>query len=1692
MKDYLCIVLHTACGGDDNAIRGCGTYCNQRCSDVGKPPKICPPGCIYNGCKCKDGYFYDSNIKKCVKKEDCTPICGLHEQFSSCINGGCDPRNCSQLGKPVPCIKIDPKYCIKGCVCVKGYLRAKNGTCVPENQCNVNPPICPKNEEYSNCSSCMVRRCSELGYPLNCDKCKPGCICKGGLLRADDGTCIPSGDCPSCGGDDNAEQGCGSYCNQKCSDVGKPPGLCPIGCIYNGCKCKDGYFYDSNIKKCVRPKDCTPTCGINEVLSSCINGYCGHRNCSELGGPILCVDPPPGGCIKGCVCADGYLRADNGTCVPKDQCGCGGDPNAEKGCGYHCGNTCTTYSVIRPICPRIPCKPNGCECKKGFVYDINLKQCVLPKDCTPMCGLHEQFSSCINGGCGHRNCSQIGQPVICIDPIPSACIKGCICVKGYLRDGKGKCVPEKECPSKCGLNEVYDECPAPCPPKKCNVNEALIRCKAPPKPGDPECKPGCRCADNYYRNATGTCVLKKNCEKPLSCPYNEQYDPCPAICPPQECGIDPAVILCMRNPEYGDPRCKPGCVCKDGEVRNDAKQCVPKDKCPKKCGKNEHYEQCYYNCGGNQTCDDIGKKWNCPAKPKCLSGCRCDDGYWRDKNGRCIPEDQCPKKCGKNEHYEQCYYNCVGNQTCDDIGKKWSCPAKPKCLSGCRCDKGYWRDKYGRCIPENQCPKQCGKNEHWDTCYLNCGVGQSCEDIGKNWTCPDQPQCQVGCRCDVGYWRNKKGICIPEKECPIQRCGKNEYWEPCIPDCRNQSCNLLGKPPGSCPGRRVGQCNSGCRCLPKHYRDWTGTCIPESECPTCEQWNEDWVHCIQDCAKQTCEELITGKVNQCPEKPGGICPGGSGCRCRQGAYRNASNICVPREECPKQCGTNEHYEQCYYNCGGNQTCDDIGKKWSCPAKPKCLSGCRCDKGYWRDKYHRCIPENQCPKQCGKNEHWVTCYRNCGVGQSCEDVGKNWTCSDQPQCQFGCRCDIGYWRNKKGICIPEKECPIQRCGKNEYWEPCIQDCRNQSCNLLGKPAGSCPARRVGQCNSGCRCLPKHYRDWTGTCIPESECPRCEQWNEDWVHCIQDCAKQTCEELITGKVNQCPKKPGGICPGGSGCRCRQGAYRNASNICVTKENCPPGKCPPGEVWNWCPAVKCEADYCAKSKDSPTRCPIGIVCDPPRCECEKNKKRDRKTGKCIRIADCPPFPCPHNEEYKVCPPPCPGETCSEYITGPPGGHCPQNKPGYICTPQCRCLKGYSRNDKGTCIPSKNCPNTSITTTAPPTNTSGTRTGDRGSGLSGVLDGITAFTGKCLYDRMQSSPSENIIMSAMSVFTPIAELCLYTEDGPAFDQCIKILNLKDKKDIRDTFANFSSLYEGVTSVNFSTAAKVYSNEKYELSAGFIKDAIEVFHAAAQNLDFSKNVEAAAIMNAWVESQTNNRIKNLVTPDMISALTRLVLINAIYFKGNWLYRFNETNTKEEDFYLSDGSTAKVKLMYQEINDLEYGEVPSLDCKVVRILYTGKESSAIIILPNSINGTMQLAKDLQNTANWKKVIDSLYPQKVKLYLPKFVMSTTTDLKVLLQKANITHWFDCANSGLSGILAKPEDICISAARQKAWCEFSEVGTEAAAANVIVVGTASVGLPPPPTKIFRADHDFLYYILVKDIVAFEGCLVKPSTE
>ncbi|XP_047986337.1 zonadhesin-like [Leguminivora glycinivorella] len=268
-----------------------------------------------------------------------------------------------------------------------------------------------------------------------------------------------------------------------------------------------------------------------------------------------------------------------------------------------------------------------------------------------------------------------------------------------------------------------------------------------------------------------------------------------------------------------------------------------------------------------------------------------------------------------------------------------------------------------------------------------------------------------------------------------------------------------------------------------------------------------------------------------------------------------------------------------------------------------------------------------------------------------------------------------------------------CTENEVYSSCINGgCGPKKCSDLNKPV-VCIDPAECDCIKGCICKKGYLRAKNGICIPKEKCPEyCPGPNEYYEPCIHNCESQNCSDR--GKIHHCPNIKPGHCDS-SGCRCKKGYLRNDKGICVLEKDCPRPKCPSGEVWDECPTVPCEGDCCPKTRDSPQTCPIGIVCDKPRCVCGYNRKRD-KNGHCILIPDCPPFKCGKNEVYVPCPSNCPGEKCSDF-TYPT--KCSPHKIGIKvnCRPACKCKKDYYRDEKGNCIPSCECPpaTTSTTTT-------------------------------------------------------------------------------------------------------------------------------------------------------------------------------------------------------------------------------------------------------------------------------------------------------------------------------------------------------------------------------------------------------------
>ena len=241
--------------------------------------------------------------------------------------------------------------------------------------------------------------------------------------------------------------------------------------------------------------------------------------------------------------------------------------------------------------------------------------------------------------------------------------------------------------------------------------------------------------------------------------------------------------------------------------------------------------------------------------------------------------------------------------------------------------------------------------------------------------------------------------------------------------------------------------------------------------------------------------------------------------------------------------------------------------------------------------------------------------------------------------------------------------------------------------------------------------------------------------------------------------------------------------------------------------------------------------------------------------------------------------------------------------------------------------------------------------------------------------------------------------------------------------------------------------------------------------------------INAWVEERTNGKIKDLIPGGVLGPLTRLVLTNAIYFKGNWASQFKPRNTKDSPFTLADGKKINAPLMNQTA---EYKYMQTADFQALELPYVDQELSMIIFLPRKFDALPQFEKTL-TTKNLSRWMHKLHKRKVIVSVPKFKMTKQFGLAGVLGEMGMTDAFS-GKADFSGINGKT-DLFISAVIHKAYVDVNEEGTEAAAATAVVVGITSV---PPQPPVFRADHPFLF--LIRDnrsgSILFIGRMMNPK--
>ena len=373
--------------------------------------------------------------------------------------------------------------------------------------------------------------------------------------------------------------------------------------------------------------------------------------------------------------------------------------------------------------------------------------------------------------------------------------------------------------------------------------------------------------------------------------------------------------------------------------------------------------------------------------------------------------------------------------------------------------------------------------------------------------------------------------------------------------------------------------------------------------------------------------------------------------------------------------------------------------------------------------------------------------------------------------------------------------------------------------------------------------------------------------------------------------------------------------------------------------------------------------------------------------------------------------------------------------------------------------------------------------SGYGQAPISVNSFTFD-LYKNL-SQEKNNLVFSPISI-TPAFDMVALGAKGETLNKINSTFHFEKNKQFPKQMGNLLKDLKsrGNDSVNITITNRVWIEKSYKTSCKFRRALRSDFRAKIGQTSFVSDPEGSRnSINSTIETDTRGFIKNLLPQGSIDNLTRLVLTNAVYFKGKWEIPFDPKKSSQRMFYPSNGKEVKHKFMYST-ND--FGYYSSDDFSALELNYYGDELSLLIILPNKGTSLQDFSQKL-NVDTYNNIIENLAPEKISVNIPVFKLETSLSLKKTLSEMGMGVAFsdDADFSGISG----KTDLKISDAFHKAYIEVSEEGTTAAAATAVVVAVKSVFRP---TQTFIADHPFVYILRDKttNTILFIGNLENPE--
>jgi serpin B len=373
---------------------------------------------------------------------------------------------------------------------------------------------------------------------------------------------------------------------------------------------------------------------------------------------------------------------------------------------------------------------------------------------------------------------------------------------------------------------------------------------------------------------------------------------------------------------------------------------------------------------------------------------------------------------------------------------------------------------------------------------------------------------------------------------------------------------------------------------------------------------------------------------------------------------------------------------------------------------------------------------------------------------------------------------------------------------------------------------------------------------------------------------------------------------------------------------------------------------------------------------------------------------------------------------------------------------------------------------------------------GVKEVVKGNNEFTFD-IYDQINDK-EENLFFSPYSVSSALA-MTYNGAEGKTKNEMSDVLNFN--KDINALSENYSALNDHITGlsskkIQLNIANAIWGQQDYGFRKAFLELNKKYYGAGIKQVNFKKeHKEIRNQINKWVEDKTNQKIKNLIKPNVLDRMTRMVLVNAIYFNGKWENPFKKEDNFKDKFYIYSKCETQTEFMFQKLS-LKYHEDDI--AQVVEIPYSEKSLSMMVILPKEKYGMEQLEKYLDNELyeNYNK---SLSTYKVELSFPKFEVEDDYELNSPLKDMGMKSAFG-EGADFSGMTGS-KDLFIDNVVHKTYVKVDEEGTEAAAATGIVMRKTSAIME---TKEFKADHPFIFIIKENknDTILFMGRIMNPE--